>query len=104
MIGAQWAMRGTHEGDFLGVPASGRSIDVPGMTMFTLRDGRISNANLYLDAGMLLRQLGVMPPVTLGKSPAGAAMLWMLVRRQRVGAGIAGLIGAIAAFRLLRRG
>ncbi len=36
-----WVMTGTHTGDFLGVPATGKRIRFKGIDVFRVRDGRI---------------------------------------------------------------
>jgi steroid delta-isomerase-like uncharacterized protein len=102
-VATQWAMRGTQHGDFLGIPATGRPVDLPGMCMMTVSDGLLYRANFYVDSGMLLRQVGLLPPVTFAQSPAGGVLLWLLVRRARVAAGLAGAGAAAIALRLARR-
>jgi len=51
-------VRGTHKGDFFGVPATGRAIELPVTIFVTLADGRMSGERLYYDLLTLLRQLG----------------------------------------------
>jgi steroid delta-isomerase-like uncharacterized protein len=53
---------GTHHGDFLGVPATGRSVKVWGMVMDRLQAGRIKDTRLIMDSLGLMMQLGVFPP------------------------------------------
>lgn len=51
---------GTHTGaDVMGVPASGRSVALPGINIFRLRGGRIVERWGRLDDLGLLRQLGL---------------------------------------------
>jgi steroid delta-isomerase-like uncharacterized protein len=58
---AEWIMRGTHKGDFPGVPATGRRVEVRGASAFDFRGDKISRCSDYWDMATLLKQLGVMP-------------------------------------------
>lgn len=51
---------GVHIGELLGVPATGNAIAVPGQVVFTLRDNRISAAEIEFDLPLLMQQLGVL--------------------------------------------
>jgi steroid delta-isomerase-like uncharacterized protein len=53
---------GTHRGEFLGVPATGRTVKVWGMVMDRLVDGRIKETRIIMDALGLMMQLGAIPP------------------------------------------
>jgi steroid delta-isomerase-like uncharacterized protein len=53
---------GTHRGEFLGVPATGRPVKVWGMVVDRLVDGRIKETRIIMDALGLMMQLGVFPP------------------------------------------
>lgn len=39
-VAAALRFQGTHRGDFLGIPATGRSVDVPGIDLVRIRDGK----------------------------------------------------------------
>lgn len=52
-------MTGTHHGDLLGIPATGRSMRVHGMVRSTLIDGRIQEEWEILDMLSLFEQLGI---------------------------------------------
>ena len=53
---------GTHTGaEIMGVAASGRTVTLPGINVFRLRDGRIVERWGRLDDLGFLRQLGVIP-------------------------------------------
>lgn len=52
-------VRGTHGGDLLGVPATGRAIDIAVMDLFRIGDGRLVEHWALLDNLGLLRQVGV---------------------------------------------
>jgi steroid delta-isomerase-like uncharacterized protein len=52
---------GTHRGDVLGVPATGKTVNLPGINIFRLRDGLIVERWGLLDDLGFLKQLGVVP-------------------------------------------
>jgi steroid delta-isomerase-like uncharacterized protein len=56
-VAARWTVRGTHRGEFQGIPASGKSIDVSGITIHHIRDERISETWLAFDTMTLVRQI-----------------------------------------------
>ncbi|HUR95420.1 MAG TPA: ester cyclase, partial [Gemmatimonadales bacterium] len=49
---------GKHIGEFAGIPATGRSVRVPLCVVYDLESGRITQARVYLELPVLLRQLG----------------------------------------------
>jgi steroid delta-isomerase-like uncharacterized protein len=51
---------GTHDGELAGVPATGRKIVMPVVTILEIKDGRITAEREYMDMAHLLQQLGVM--------------------------------------------
>jgi predicted ester cyclase len=53
----RWQGRGTHQGEYLGVQGTGRPISYRGITLYELRDGRISRAWVSADLLSLLRSL-----------------------------------------------
>lgn len=55
---ADWIVRGKHQGDFFGFAATGREIEVRGVTVVTREDGKITKESLYYDVADLHRQLG----------------------------------------------
>lgn len=57
----RWTMTGTHTGDGLGIPATGRAVRITGMTMSRVTGGRIAEHWIYRDDIAMLRQLGLMP-------------------------------------------
>ena len=64
---ARTTMRGTHDGDFFGVPASGRAVTLKGVHVVRIADGRIVEHWGSNDDLGLMRQLGAMPdPVPAG--------------------------------------
>jgi steroid delta-isomerase-like uncharacterized protein len=57
-VAARWVVRVTHEGDQLGIPATGRQAAVTGMSIIQVRDGRIIEAWNNWDILGLMQQLG----------------------------------------------
>ena len=51
-------IRGTHTGELLGVPATGRRVEVVGVDMVRVRDGKIVEHRGLTDTVGLMRQLG----------------------------------------------
>ena len=58
-----WGVRatGTHEGDFMGIPGTGRSIDFDSLNIGEMRDGRVYRHKVMMDIPTLMAQLGVGP-------------------------------------------
>ena len=52
---------GTHQGMFLGVPATGRDVAVWGMVIDRLEGGKIKDTRIIMDMLGLMMQLGVFP-------------------------------------------
>ncbi len=55
---------GTHRGDFLGIPATGRSVRVWGVVIDRLKDERIKDTRILMDTVGMMTQLGLLPPST----------------------------------------
>jgi steroid delta-isomerase-like uncharacterized protein len=56
-VSVEWVATGIHTGDLPGLPASGRSYSIPGVTIVIRRDGKIVLESLYYDVAELRRQL-----------------------------------------------
>lgn len=52
---------GTHRGDFLGIPATGREVTVEAWTLDRFRDAQMTESRIIMDVAGLLIQLGVLP-------------------------------------------
>jgi steroid delta-isomerase-like uncharacterized protein len=53
---------GTHRGEFMGIPATGRSVTVEAWTLDRYRDAQLVESRIIMDIAGLLTQLGVLPP------------------------------------------
>ncbi|KAJ6104295.1 hypothetical protein N7523_010615 [Penicillium sp. IBT 18751x] len=61
---AQFTLRGTHEGEFFGVPASGKKIQARAMNIYRFRDGMIVEETGLPDLFGIMLQIGAInPPV-----------------------------------------
>jgi hypothetical protein len=76
-------MRGTMKGplDPPGFAPTGRSMEVEGVDLWMMRDGRIARYRAFYDINDLARQLGIAPP-------AGSRADRAMVRLQRLQAPI----------------
>ena len=53
-----WTMTGTHDGEWQGIPATGRRVSLVGVDVFKVADGLIVEERIHGDFLGLLRQLG----------------------------------------------
>jgi steroid delta-isomerase-like uncharacterized protein len=60
-IAARFTMRGTHQGDFLGVPATGKSITVQAVNFYRISNGKIVEERGQPDLMGLMQQIGAAP-------------------------------------------
>ena len=54
----EWVATGTHTSDYPGLPATGRSFSLPGVTVVVRQNGKIVRESLYYDMAEVHRQLG----------------------------------------------
>ena len=57
-----WTANSTHQGEFLGIAATGKRIVVKGIEVFRIADGKIAEIWASMDNLGMLQQLGVIPP------------------------------------------
>ncbi|HXR32609.1 MAG TPA: ester cyclase [Verrucomicrobiae bacterium] len=69
-VAAAWVFSGTHKGDFMNIPATGKKVSVEGITIHYIRNGKILDSNARWDAMGLLRQLGALPAIGRSKEAA----------------------------------
>lgn len=82
-VAEQWLIEGTHSGTLFGIPATGRRVTLPGMSMVTLRDAKFLRDEFYFDSGIFLRQVGLMPSVAAIDKLVPRLFLTGVVRTQR---------------------
>ena len=59
----RYTSRGTHKGDFMGIPATGKEIVVTGIVISRIAKGKIAEDWEEFDGVGLFQQLGVIPPI-----------------------------------------
>jgi steroid delta-isomerase-like uncharacterized protein len=60
-VAEQWTGRGTHQGEFQGIPPTGRQVAVPGFVFYRITTGQIAEFRGLFDGLSMLHQLGAMP-------------------------------------------
>jgi steroid delta-isomerase-like uncharacterized protein len=60
-VATRTTIRGRHEGDLMGAPATGRQVEFGGLTISRCRDGKIEEEWELVDMMTLLRQIGALP-------------------------------------------
>ena len=55
-----WNFSGTHTGDFFGIPASGKSVNVDGVTLVKMKNGKIAQEQDFMDNMVFMQQLGLL--------------------------------------------
>jgi predicted ester cyclase len=57
-------MTGTHDGEWAGIPPTGRPIEVPVVGIFEFDGDRLLCEKVHLNMGRVLKQMGVLPAVS----------------------------------------
>jgi|TARA_B110000438_G_scaffold22714_1_gene20600 steroid delta-isomerase-like uncharacterized protein len=55
----QWSFKGTHDGDFFGIPATNKSLDLKGTTIVKMKDGKVLQEEDFFDNYSFMKQLGL---------------------------------------------
>jgi len=58
---AHWRARGTQRSELMGIAATGKAIDIEGISIFDLENGRIRRQTVIWDALGMMQQLGAVP-------------------------------------------
>jgi steroid delta-isomerase-like uncharacterized protein len=63
-VAVRWRAAGTFDGTapFEGLMPNGAEVEMQGLDLFTVRDGKLVNNEAYTNAAQLARQLGALPP------------------------------------------
>jgi steroid delta-isomerase-like uncharacterized protein len=64
----RWTVVGTHEGELTGIPPTGRSISVTGISIARIANGKIIESWNNWDALGMMQQLGVVPSDAKGRA------------------------------------
>lgn len=67
-----WTCTGTHTGIYQGIPPTGRKVNVSGVSLNRIQDGKIVEERTYFDRLGLLQQLGVIPDTQSESKSAGS--------------------------------
>tara|TARA_R110001599_G_scaffold126949_1_gene300136 strand:- start:3362 stop:3565 length:204 start_codon:yes stop_codon:yes gene_type:complete len=54
-----FTLKGTHKQDFMGIPATGKSVEVQGMVISRIKDSKILEDREIIDNLTFFQQLGV---------------------------------------------
>jgi predicted ester cyclase len=57
----RWSGSGTHTGQLMNIPPTGKSVRITGMDILKLENGKIKERWAEIDALGLMQQLGVIP-------------------------------------------
>jgi steroid delta-isomerase-like uncharacterized protein len=60
-VATRLTVRGTHQGDFMGMPPTGRTVEIGAINIKRFADGKIAEHWVRSDALGLLQQLGAIP-------------------------------------------
>ena len=58
---ARWRSRATHQGEYMGIPPTGKEVEVTGITLYRIEGGKIAESWNVEDKFGLLRQIGAFP-------------------------------------------
>jgi steroid delta-isomerase-like uncharacterized protein len=58
---ARTILTGTHQGELMGVPATGKTVEIEGMDIIRVEDGRVAEHWGVTDTMGLMQQLGAIP-------------------------------------------
>ena len=61
VVTKRWTATGTHKGEFMGVPASGKAIDADGISIYRIVGDKIAECWEVMDALTLMQQIGAIP-------------------------------------------
>lgn len=57
----EFIARGTHQAELMGIPATGRKVEMPVCMVLDIRNGKVYAEREYMDMAHMMQQLGVMP-------------------------------------------
>jgi steroid delta-isomerase-like uncharacterized protein len=60
---SRFTWRGTHRGDFMGIPATGNQVVVNGVVIDRIVEGKMVDSRILMNDLSLMQQLGVIPPL-----------------------------------------
>ena len=60
-LALNWTVSGTHRGALMHIPPTGRAIEVKGVSIYTVANGKIVRGLFVWDVAGLLRSIGLLP-------------------------------------------
>jgi steroid delta-isomerase-like uncharacterized protein len=60
-VATRWICRGTHQGEFQGIPPTGKQMSMTGITIFRIANGKLIDGWTNEDILGMLQQLGAIP-------------------------------------------
>ena len=66
MVAKRWSYRGTHKGEFMGIPATGKEITMTAITIYRISGGKVAECWWNYDRLGAMQQLGLIPPLGEG--------------------------------------
>ncbi|WP_238988434.1 ester cyclase [Aureibaculum marinum] len=54
-----WNFKGKHTGDFFGIPATGKLVNIDGVTLIKMKNGKIAKEQDFMDNAIFIEQLGL---------------------------------------------
>ena len=61
LVATRWTGRGTHQGEMMGIPPTGKQVTVSGITISRVKNGKVVEEWSNWDTLGMLQQLGVVP-------------------------------------------
>jgi len=58
---ARWTSQATHQGDYMGVPPTGKQVEFTGISVYRIEGGKIAESWTIEDELSLMRQIGAVP-------------------------------------------
>lgn len=62
-VAVRWRVRGTHTADLFGIEPTGKQMNVAGISIFRIANGKIAEDRVSEDSLGLMQQIGVIPPM-----------------------------------------
>jgi predicted ester cyclase len=60
-VAARWMARATHQGEYMGIPPTGKEVEFTGISVYRIEGGKIAESWTVEDEFGLMRQIGAVP-------------------------------------------
>jgi predicted ester cyclase len=61
MVGSRGTFTGTHDGEFMGIPATSKPVTIKYLDLWRVKDGKFHETWVQMDMMGLMQQIGVVP-------------------------------------------